>query len=552
MLPNSLLTGPPQEPNRDAVRFKVVRSLWLAAPLVLVALTATADGAVQRPPPPPIAFPTNRVDHDLVVMRTTGRARRTLTFSGRDEGDPSWSPDGSRIAFDHYDGRRERVAVLDLRSGRATELGEGFNPDWSSHGRIVAVDAENFDDLVTMNADGSGRRKLGLTGAGIADETDPSWSPDGQRIAFVGDGLSVVNADGSGLRRIRQEGYGGAASWSPRGKRIAFDCVTRRFESCTVGSDGSRLRGLSRRGRHPNWSPRGDLVATTLEEPPGGIELVRPDGHLMRRVRGRLTSPDWSPNGKHLVAAHQGPTNVRLYAIDPAGTRNPEPHVATRRSRSGACLGSGRYETRLPPPPSQALLAGRARSSGPPHAHLGAAHTRQVLPRPARLVGARPGHPLRKRGRPLDRAAPRGPTAQADVDEDAGVESHAGRPTATRSGLKPEAESGSCVRAARRSLLVPGGGLFAWSRDGRSLAYAVWNGRTEQSDLYIKTEAAPARRLFEGIDGVPTWSPDGNRIAFSHTDPDPHSEAVLLVVDLAGNAVQIDDQPAGDPDWRPS
>ena len=102
-----------------------------------------------------------------------------------------------------------------------------------------------------------------------------------------------------------------------------------------------------------------------------------------------------------------------------------------------------------------------------------------------------------------------------------------------------------------RSLLVPGGGLFAWSRDGTSLAYAVWNGATEQSDLYVKTGAVPARRLFEGIDGVPTWSPDGARIAFSHTDADPHSEPVLLVVDLARNTTQIDDQPAGDPDWRP-
>jgi Tol biopolymer transport system component len=271
----------------------------------------------------------------------------------------------------------------------------------------------------------------------------------------------------------------------------------------------------------------------------------------MRRVRGSLTSPDWSPNGKHLVAAHQGPTNVRLYAIDPAGTR-----IQSLTSRRGVVDRAPAWA-----PDGTRLVFRRRHRKRCSLAVLDLRdlRTRILVPRTRdRYCLDRP-----------DWSAP----GRGILFESAGdlwtVPLRGGRPhrlTSTKTeessprwapdghSLGFEARGGIWIMrpGGTRSLLVPGGGLFAWSRDGRSLAYAVWNGRTEQSDLYVKTEAAPARRLFEGIDGVPTWSPDGNRIAFSHTDPDPHSEAVLLVVDLARNAVEIDDQPAGDPDWRPS
>ena len=144
---------------------------------------------------PPIVFSSGQLDRDLLVMRADGSHRRVLTPVGRDDSDPSWSRDGLRIAFSFYNGRRERVAVLELGTGRVRDLGDGFNPDWSPDGRrLVFLDAEGFGDLLVMDARGTNRHRLGLAGSGIEDETDPSWSPDGQKIAFVGDGLWVVHA----------------------------------------------------------------------------------------------------------------------------------------------------------------------------------------------------------------------------------------------------------------------------------------------------------------------------------------------------------------------
>ena len=216
---------------------------------------------------PPIVFSSGQLDRDLVVMRANGSHKRVLTPTGRDDSNPSWSPDGLRIAFDFYNGRRSRIGLLDLGTGVVRDLGDGFNPDWSPDGRrLVFLDAENFDDLVTMNANGSKRRRLNLRGMGIADETDPSWSPNGTEIAFVGDGLWVVDARTGKGRRIRARGTPGTATWSPNGHTIAFDCGPGRFNVCLVRPDGTRFRGLTRKGSHPNWSPRGGLIATTRQD----------------------------------------------------------------------------------------------------------------------------------------------------------------------------------------------------------------------------------------------------------------------------------------------
>ena len=479
--------------------------------------------------------------------------RRVITPIGRDDSDPSWSPNGRRIAFSYYDGRREQLAVLDLRSGRVRDLGEGFNPDWSPDGkRLVFLDAEGFSDLVVMNADGTARRNLGIENTDIADETDPAWSPDGRRIAFVGGGLYVVGADGRNLRKIRPEGYGGSATWSPDGRRIVFDCVRRRFEVCVVRSNGKGLRGLTSAGRNPNWSPRGGLIALTQEEGPSPIVVVRPDGRIVRRVRGGFASADWSPEGRRLVVEHEIGDGVRLYAVDQTGrgldrlTARPDGadlapawsrdgrRIAFRRRQGGRC--------------SLAVLNVRTR------------RTRVLVPRTRdRFCWDRPDWSSRGQGivfssgGDLWTVSPRGGRPQRLTFSKVGERGPRWAPDGASIGFVTNAGIWVVRPGSPRRLLVPGGGLFAWSRDGSALAYSIYNRITDQSDLYVKKREEPARRIFEGIDGAPAWSPDGSVLSFSHTYPDPRGlgPTVLLVVDLAGHATEIAFDPAGDPDWRP-
>src|SRR5207245_1697432 len=119
----------------------------------------------------------------------SGAARAGDTCCGPpiQAGYPSWSPDGSTIAFQFKDD--VWLARPDGGGLRAlTQDGRGREPVWSPDGRRIAFVRINFSfqtdgGLYVVNADGSGARRIAE-----ARTEPPSWSPDGSRVAYVGPG----------------------------------------------------------------------------------------------------------------------------------------------------------------------------------------------------------------------------------------------------------------------------------------------------------------------------------------------------------------------------
>ena len=169
---------------------------------------------------------------NIWVMNADGSGDTQLTFPGAgniSNNFPSWSPDGTRIAFvSDRDGNAE-VYVMNADGSGQTRLTNSpesdGRPSWSPDGTRIAFesDRDGSPEVYVMNADGSGQTNITNN---PSFDGSPSWSPDGTRIAFASDRdgnyeVYVMNAAGTGQTRLTTS-IGYYPSWSPDGTRIAF------------------------------------------------------------------------------------------------------------------------------------------------------------------------------------------------------------------------------------------------------------------------------------------------------------------------------------------
>jgi CubicO group peptidase (beta-lactamase class C family) len=106
----------------------------------------------------------------------------------RDVGYPSWAPDGRSIALE-IRGDPVRIGILDAESGALAELRPGFAPRWSPDGKRIAFVGESHGSTDIFVMDPDGRNIVQLTDDDAFD-TFPIWSPDGQTILFLSSGGS--------------------------------------------------------------------------------------------------------------------------------------------------------------------------------------------------------------------------------------------------------------------------------------------------------------------------------------------------------------------------
>jgi Tol biopolymer transport system component len=202
---------------------------------------------------------------------------------------------------------------------------------------IAPVPGFALPDIFVMEPDGSGQTNVTNTGSG--SESQPVWSPDGRKIAYVRTGIWVMNADGSSQTQLTSSGAW--PSWSPDGSKIAFEVSGQTL--WVVNADGTGLTELfapaDRSVTQPVWSPTGDKIAYRGGSPVPDIWIVDADGTNPINLTNSPTSeqyPDWSPDGSRIVFWRRPASGAeQIWTMDANGSNQ------VNVSPTGAPYGSG-------------------------------------------------------------------------------------------------------------------------------------------------------------------------------------------------------------------
>jgi Tol biopolymer transport system component len=345
-------------PERREVMQEVVRKMGSRRAIILLgvamALLFLASGLLPTEPSAQTTSPEGKIVFvrpgtepsencfgqpcaDIWVMDADGTNQSNLTNTpDTNEGQPAWSPDGTRIAFtgpgalnEDNSGGLGDVYVMDADGTNRTNLTDTpnfleYRPSWAPSGTQLVFVRElpgqiisEQQDIFVIDANGENANNLTQTDA---NEDDPAWSPDGAKIAFSGvrnggEEILTMDPDGNNEEILTGDGsdaFDEAPDWSPDGTKVVFMKQSQELGCCepweiwAVNRDGSGDTNLSNHPSDdmgPSWSPDGSEITFTSNRDATEEQPFRTDIYVMPAP---TTLPPPSETASVTTSEHSG------------------------------------------------------------------------------------------------------------------------------------------------------------------------------------------------------------------------------------------------------